>query len=66
MGLTKKQIEYVVTELVGEEALPFVFYIKGKALIERQIVGPIVGTWLSNVIVLLLGSFLIYKHANSR
>ncbi|MBU1112914.1 MAG: LptF/LptG family permease [Candidatus Omnitrophica bacterium] len=44
----------------------YLLYILGKALIERQIVGPIVGTWLSNVIVLLLGSFLIYKHANSR
>ncbi|MFH1916725.1 MAG: hypothetical protein ABIJ21_05650 [Nanoarchaeota archaeon] len=38
MGITKKQIEYVVTELVGEEALPFVFYIKGKKHISEFII----------------------------
>ncbi len=38
MGVTKKQIEYVVNELVGEEALPFVFYIKGKKHISEFII----------------------------
>lgn len=38
MGVTKKQIEYAVIELVGEEALPFVFYIKGKKHISEFII----------------------------
>jgi transcription initiation factor TFIIE subunit alpha len=38
MGVTKKHIEYVVTELVGDEALPFVFYIKGKKHISEFII----------------------------
>jgi len=44
----------------------YLLYILGKALIERQIVGPVVGTWLSNFIILLVGIFLIYKYAHSR
>jgi transcription initiation factor TFIIE subunit alpha len=38
MAITKKQIEYVVKELVGEEALPFVFFIKGKRHISEFII----------------------------
>ncbi|MBU1976176.1 MAG: hypothetical protein KKG59_07270 [Nanoarchaeota archaeon] len=35
---TKKQIENVVTELVGDEALPFIFYIRGKKHISEFII----------------------------
>jgi transcription initiation factor TFIIE subunit alpha len=38
MSTTKKLIEEVVTELVGEEALPIVFYLKGKKKISEFIV----------------------------
>ena len=31
MSITKKFIEEVVTELVGEEALPIIFYLRGKS-----------------------------------
>jgi transcription initiation factor TFIIE subunit alpha len=38
MTVTKKQIEHVVKELVGEEGLPFVFFIKGKKHISEFII----------------------------
>ncbi len=38
MTLTKKIIEEVVRELVGEEALPIVFYLKGKKRISEFII----------------------------
>ena len=38
MSITKKLIEEVVTELVGEEALPIVFYLRGKKKISEFIV----------------------------
>ncbi|MBU1269973.1 MAG: hypothetical protein KJ583_02220 [Nanoarchaeota archaeon] len=38
MVITKKLIEEVVKELVGEEALPIVFYLKGKKRISEFIV----------------------------
>ena len=38
MAITKKLIEDVVKELVGEEALPIVFYLKGKKRISEFIV----------------------------
>lgn len=44
----------------------YLLLILGKALIERQIVTPLIGIWLSNFIVILLGIFLIYKYAHSR
>ncbi|NQU98033.1 hypothetical protein HQ533_01070 [Candidatus Woesearchaeota archaeon] len=38
MSITKKIIEEVVTELVGEEALPIVFYLRGKQKISEFII----------------------------
>ncbi|MFH1588970.1 MAG: hypothetical protein ABIB43_00180 [archaeon] len=38
MSVTKNLIEKVVTELVGEEALPIVFYLKGKQKISEFII----------------------------
>lgn len=38
MNITKKLIEEVVTELVGEEALPIIFYLKGKEKVSEFIV----------------------------
>jgi len=35
---TKKQIEYAVNELVGEEGLPFVHYLRGKKQISEFII----------------------------
>lgn len=44
----------------------YLLSILGKALIERQIVPPFVGIWLSSFIIILLGITLIYKYAHSR
>jgi len=38
MASKKKLIEYVVKELVGDEALPFVFYLRGKKNISEFII----------------------------
>ncbi|MBU0576721.1 hypothetical protein KJ654_03610, partial [Patescibacteria group bacterium] len=38
MSITKKFIEEVVTELVGEEALPIIFYLRGKSKISEFII----------------------------
>ncbi len=38
MSITKKLIEEVVRELVGEEALPIVFYLRGKKRISEFII----------------------------
>lgn len=38
MSITKKLIEEVVKEVVGEEALPIVFYLKGKKRISEFII----------------------------
>ncbi|MCF7907406.1 MAG: LptF/LptG family permease [Candidatus Omnitrophica bacterium] len=44
----------------------YLLSILGKALIERQIVTPWIGIWLSSFIIMLLGVSLIYKYAHSR
>ncbi len=44
----------------------YLLLILGKTLIERQIVTPFIGIWMSNFIVIILGSLFIYKHAHSR
>ena len=38
MRVNKKLIEHVVTELVGEEALPIIFYLRGKTRISEFII----------------------------
>ncbi|MFH1400352.1 MAG: hypothetical protein ABIH41_02435 [Nanoarchaeota archaeon] len=37
-AVTKPQIEYAVTELVGEEAMPFIWYLRGKTKISEFII----------------------------
>jgi LPS export ABC transporter permease LptF len=46
--------------------LYYMLFILGDALIEEALIAPALGMWLPNILITLLGSYILFTHAYSR
>jgi lipopolysaccharide export system permease protein len=44
----------------------FLLFIPAETLIEYRLINPVLGMWLPNIVIILIGEFFIYKNAHFR
>jgi LPS export ABC transporter permease LptF len=60
----EKSINFGIALLVA--GIYYLLFLLGQTLVEYKIIPPLIGMWLPNLIIVSIGSYLIYKNAYYR